>query len=236
MEGILFPRGVVAGQEGLEEYRARGGYEALVRAVKTTPEAIIKEVSDAALRGRGGAGFPTGKKWSLTRERPEQPRYLVLNGGEDEPGSKKDRLLMENLPHLVIEGVILTSYAVGATNAYLYINQQYGAAIQSMSDALSEAKDAGYCGEHILGTDFSLEIFLTSAPPNYVAGEDTAALEVIEGKQPLPRQKPPFPATAGLFGKPTAVNNVETLANVPPIVANGHQWYRSFGTAESPGT
>src|SRR5439155_19663270 len=114
MEGILFPRGVVAGQEGLEEYRARGGYEALVRAVKTTPEAIIKEVSDAALRGRGGAGFPTGKKWSLTRERPEQPRYLVINGVEDEPGSKKDRLLMENLPHLVTEGMMNAAYGVVA--------------------------------------------------------------------------------------------------------------------------
>ncbi|TMA08910.1 MAG: NADH-quinone oxidoreductase subunit F [Deltaproteobacteria bacterium] len=236
MEGILFPRGVVESREHLNNYRRRGGYQALPKIKNLSPQKIIAEVEAAGLRGRGGAGFPTGKKWLLTAQNEERPHYVVLNGGEDEPGSKKDRLLMENLPHLVIEGVILTSYAVGATNAYLYINQQYGAAIQSMTDALSEAKDAGYCGEHILGTDFSLEIFLTSAPPNYVAGEDTAALEVIEGKQPLPRQKPPFPATAGLFGKPTAVNNVETLANVPPIVANGHQWYRSFGTAESPGT
>ena len=121
MEGILFPRGVVAGQEGLEEYRARSGYKALTRAVKTTPEGIIKEVSDAALRGRGGAGFPTGKKWSFTRERPEQPRYLVLNGGEDEPGSKKDRLLMENLPHLVIEGVIIAAYAIVWLGLCIYL-------------------------------------------------------------------------------------------------------------------
>src|SRR5438046_10566106 len=146
MEGILFPRGVVAGQEGLEEYRARGGYEALVRAVKTTPEAIIKEVSDAALRGRGGAGFPTGKKWSLTRERPEQPRYLVLNGGEDEPGSKKDRLLMENLPHLVIEGVIIAAYAVGANKAYLDVNANYETARRRTTNQHAEAKSGGEAG------------------------------------------------------------------------------------------
>ncbi len=204
MEGILFPRGVVAGQEGLEEYRARGGYEALVRAVKTTPEGIIKEVSDAALRGRGGAGFPTGKKWSFTRERPEQPRYLVLNGGEDEPGSKKDRLLMENLPHLVIEGVIIAAYAIGANKAYLYVNANYETAIKSTTDALAEAKAAGYWGKGILGDSFNLDIELIPAPHNYVAGEDTAVLEVIEGKKAWPRQKPPFPVTVGLFGKPTA--------------------------------
>src|SRR5438876_10948366 len=217
MEGILFPRGVVAGQEGLEEYRARGGYEALVRAVKTTPEGIIKEVSDAALRGRGGAGFPTGKKWSFTRERPEQPRYMVLNGGEDEPGSKKDRLLMENLPHLVIEGVILSAYAIGASKAYLYINANYAAAVKSITDALADAKIAGYWGAKILGSDFNLDIELIPAPHNYVAGEDTAALEVIEGKKLVPRQKPPVPVAVGLVGEPTSVDNVETLASVAPV-------------------
>ena len=236
MEGILFPRGVVAGQEGLEEYRARGGYEALARAVKTTPEGIIKEVSDAALRGRGGAGFPTGKKWSFTRERPEQPRYLVLNGGEDEPGSKKDRLLMENLPHLVIEGVIIAAYAIGANKAYLYVNANYETAIKSTTDALAEAKAAGYWGKGVLGDSFNLDIELIPAPHNYVAGEDTAVLEVIEGKKAWPRQKPPFPVTVGLFGKPTAVNNVETLANVAPIILHGAKWYRSFGTPDSSGT
>lgn len=236
MEGILFPHAVVEGREGLKEYRARRGYEALAKAVKSAPEDLIKEVAEAGLRGRGGAAFPTGKKMSLTRECPERPRYLVLNGGEDEPGSKKDRMLMEHLPHLVIDGVILSAYAVGASKAYLYINANYEAATKSITDALAEAKGAGYWGQSILGSDFSLDIEITPAPHNYVAGEDTAALEVIEGQKPLPRQKPPFPVTVGLFGKPTLVNNVETLANVPPILLHGAGWYRGFGTAESPGT
>jgi NADH:ubiquinone oxidoreductase subunit F (NADH-binding) len=236
MEGILFPRGVVEGRENLDDYQRRGGYQALEKIKSLSPREIIAEIDASGLQGRGGAGFPTGKKWSFTAQSEERPHYVVLNGGEDEPGSKKDRLLMENLPHLVIEGVILTSYAVGANQAYLYINEQYKDAEESMADALSEARGAGYCGEHVFGTEFNIDIAVTSAPPNYVAGEDTAALEVIEGKRPLPRQKPPFPATAGLFGKPTAVNNVETFANIPPIIARGHQWYRSLGTGESPGT
>src|SRR5713226_3762644 len=236
MEGILFPQGVVGKREGLKEYRARGGYEALTNAVNSTPEEVIKIVSDAGLRGRGGAGFPTGKKWAFARECPEQPHYLVLNGGEDEPGSRKDRMLMENLPHLVIEGVILSAYAIGAQKAYLYINANYEAATKSIANALTEAKSAGYWGNNVLGSNFNLDIELTPAPHNYVAGEDTAATEVIEGKKAWPRQKPPFPVTVGLFGKPTSVNNVETLANVAPIILHGAQWYRKFGMPDSPGT
>ncbi len=237
MEGILFPRSVVESREGLKEYQSRGGYQALEKAVRDlSPESVIQEISESGLRGRGGAGFPTGKKWAFTAECSEQPHYVVLNGGEDEPGSKKDRLLMENLPHLIIEGVIIASYAVKAATAYLYINKQYEAAHQSMARALAEAKEAGYLGEHILGSSFGLEILFIAAPPNYVAGEDSAAVEVIEGKQPLPRQKPPFPATSGISGKPTAVNNVETLANIPPIIGQGAKWYRSFGTSDSSGT
>ncbi len=236
MEGILFPQGVVEGQEGIKEYRARGGYEALIKAVKTPAEDVIQEITDAGLRGRGGAGFPTGKKWALTREAPEEPRYLVMNGGEDEPGSKKDRVLMEQLPHLIIEGTVLGAYAIGASKAFFYINAQYEAAMKSMTDALGEAKKAGYWGQNILGDHFSCDIEIVPAPHNYVAGEDTAALEVIEGKAPLPRQKPPFPVTVGLYGKPTAVNNVETLANIAPIVLHGARWYRGFGTPDSPGT
>jgi len=236
MEGILFPRGVPEGREGLKDYRARGGYEALAKAVKSTAEEVIKTISDAGLLGRGGAAFPTGKKWQFTREAPQTPRYLVMNGGEDEPGSKKDRVLLENLPHLVLEGVILSAFAISATKAYLYINAKYDAAIKTVTDALAEAKSAGYWGENILGSNFSLDIEIAPAPHNYVAGEDTAALEVIEGKQPLPRQKPPFPVTVGLFGKPTSVNNVETLANVAPILLKGAEWYRKFGTPKSPGT
>jgi NADH-quinone oxidoreductase subunit F len=236
MEGILFRHGVAQGHEGLKEYRARGGYEALAKAIRTPPEDVVKVVSDAGLRGRGGAGFPTGKKWQFTREAPGEPRYLILNGGEDEPGSKKDRVLLENLPHLVIEGTALAAYAIGATKAYLYINANYAVAIKTITAALAEAKAAGYWGENILGGDFALDIEIVPAPHNYVAGEDTAVLEVIEGRKAWPRQKPPFPVTVGLYGKPTSVNNVETLANVPPIVLHGAQWYRKFGTAESSGT
>jgi NADH:ubiquinone oxidoreductase subunit F (NADH-binding) len=236
MEGILFPHGVPEGREELEEYRARGGYQALAQAVRTPPAEIVKIVSDAGLRGRGGAGFPTGKKWQFTREAPDEPRYLVLNGGEDEPGSKKDRVLMENLPHMVLEGTILGAYAIGAAKAYLYINARYDLAIQSINGALAEAKSARYWGKQVLGSDFDLDIEVFPAPHNYVAGEDTAALDVIEGKKPWPRQKPPFPVTVGLFGKPTAVNNVETLANIAPIVLKGADWYRKVGTADSSGT
>lgn len=236
MEGILFPHAVAEGREGFEEYRARGGYQALTKAVKSPPEETIKIVSDAGLRGRGGAGFPTGKKWQLTSEAPGEPRYLVLNGGEDEPGSKKDRVLLETLPHLVLEGTILAAHAIRAAKAYLYINARYDVAIQTVDVALAEAKSAGYWGNQVLGSAFNLDIEVVAAPHNYVAGEDTAALDVIEGKKPWPRQKPPFPVTIGLFGKPTAVNNVETLANVAPIVLKGAEWYRKFGTAESPGT
>lgn len=236
MEGILFPHGVPEGREGLDQYRARGGYTALVKAIKEPRTEVIKMISDAGLRGRGGAGFPTGKKWQFTLEAPGEPRYLVLNGGEDEPGSKKDRVLLENLPHLVLEGTILACYAIGAAKAYLYINARYETAIKSINDALNEAKDAGYWGQKILGGDFSLEFEVVPAPHNYVAGEDTAVLEVLEGKKPWPRQKPPFPVTVGLFGKPTAVNNVETLANVAPILLKGAAWYRKYGTAESSGT
>jgi NADH-quinone oxidoreductase subunit F len=236
VDGILFPHGVAEGREGLVQYRARGGYDALAKAIKVTPEEIIKIISNSGLRGRGGAGFSTGKKWQFTREAPGEPRYLVLNGGEDEPGSKKDRVLMENLPHLIIEGVVLASVAIGASKAYLYINANYDIATKSIIEALAEAKAEGYWGANVLGSNFSLDIEYVAAPHNYVAGEDTAALEVIEGKKPLPRQKPPFPVTVGLFGKPTSVNNVETLANVAPILLKGPDWYRKFGTAESPGT
>jgi NADH-quinone oxidoreductase subunit F len=236
VEGILFPRGIADGREGLAQYRARGGYEALAKAIKAPPEEVIQVISDAGLRGRGGAGFPTGKKWQFTRQAPEQPRYLVLNGGEDEPGSKKDRVLLENVPHLIIEGTVIGAYAIGASAAYLYINANYDVATECIKNALTEAKAEGYWGANVLGSNFALEIELVSAPHNYVAGEDTAVLEVIEGKKAWPRQKPPFPVTVGLFGKPTSVNNVETLANVAPIVLKGAAWYRGFGTAESPGT
>ncbi len=164
MEGILFPHATVEGREGLKEYQERRGYAALIKAVKSPPQDLITAVADAGLRGRGGAAFPTGKKWALTRECLEQPHYLVLNGGEDEPGSKKDRMLMEYLPHLVIEGVILSAYATGSSKAYLYINANYETAIKSITNALAEARAAGYWGQSLCGSDFSLDIEIFPCP------------------------------------------------------------------------
>jgi len=180
------------------------------------------------LRGRGGAGFPAGRKWSIAAESPETPRYVVCNAGEDEPGSFKDRILIEYRPHLVLEGMILAARAIRAEQAFLYLNETYDDCHRLMSQAIDEAGKAGYLG--------SLKVTIQRAPTVYVAGEDSAALEVLEGKDPKPRQKPPYPATSGLFGKPTVVNNVETLANVAPIVAKGASWFRTMGTEQSPGT
>jgi len=236
MEGILFPRGVAEGLEGLDAYRARGGYESVSRLGELSPREVIARLEASGLRGRGGAGFPTGRKLALTLECPETPHYVVMNGGEDEPGSHKDRVLMENVPHLLLDGIILAAYAVQAEEAYLYINHGYEAATAAVETAIGEARAAGYWGEDIAGSGFSVELVMVAAPSNYVAGEDTAALEVIEGKEPLPRQKPPFPVTEGLFGKPSLVNNVETFGNIAPIVARGPEWFRSFGTEASPGT
>jgi hypothetical protein len=178
MDGILFPNGVPEGRESLQSYRARGGYEALAKAVKGTPEDIIKIITDSGLRGHGGAGFPAGKKWQFTREAPEQPRYLVMNGGEDEPGSRKDRILLENLPHLVIEGAILGAFAIGAAKAYLYINAKYEVAIQTIKDALAEAKSAGYWAEKILGSNYSLDIEIVAAGAPELLARLRAALRI----------------------------------------------------------
>ena len=184
---------MVEGLEGLEAYRSRGGYEAAGRLGELSPQEVIARVEASGLRGRGGAGFPAGRKLALTLECPETPHYVVMNGGEDEPGSYKDRVLMENVPHLLLEGIVLAAYAVQAEKAYLYINRGYEAATRALETAMGEAREAGYWGEDIAGSGFSLELVTVAAPSNYVAGEDTAALEVIEGKDPLPRQKPPFP-------------------------------------------
>lgn len=235
--GILLPDGKISGEESLGEYMARGGYEAVRRIAEgLTPLGVIQEVVASGLQGRGGAGFPTGKKWELGVASPASPRYVVANGGEDEPGSVKDRLLMENHPHLVVEGLLLSAFAVGAETAYLYVNRTLDKAIARLEGALHEARGRRFVGAAVLGTSLQVEVNLCKAPTEYVAGEDTAALEVIEGKSPLPRQKPPYPTTAGLFGQPTVVNNIETVANIPAIIRNGADWYRQHGTSESPGT
>jgi NADH-quinone oxidoreductase subunit F len=223
---ILFPDGNPINRETFEEYRAAGGYEAVRR--NPAPAAILKAVNDSGLRGRGGAGFPVGRKWSISVETAASPRYLVCNAGEDEPGSFKDRVLMDYRPHLVLEGMILAARAIESDRAYLYLNETYEDCYVRLSNAMVEAKAEGLLGD--------LKITLHPAPTVYVAGEDSAALEVLETKEPKPREKPPYPAVAGLFGKPTVVNNVETLANIPAIVRCGAAWFRTHGTASSPGT
>jgi NADP-reducing hydrogenase subunit HndC len=218
---ILFSDGRPTHHETFDEYRAVGGYAPVGKN-------ILDEITSSGLRGRGGAGFPVGRKWSIAAGTQSDTRYVVCNAGEDEPGSFKDRVLLEHRPHLVLEGVLLAARAISADHAYLYINETYDDCFARMTAAIEDAKAAGYLGGIIVS--------LHRAPTVYVAGEDSAVLEVLEGKPPKPRQKPPYPATAGLFGKPTVVNNVETLANVPLIARNGAEWFRQHGTPESPGT
>lgn len=229
-------KGPGAGPESFEEYLAQGGYRALMRALAGPPRAVIDTVVASGLRGRGGAGFPTGQKWSLAAAEAESTRYVVANGGEDEPGSLKDRVVMESYPHKLLEGMTLAAYAIGAAEAVIYINSLFTRAMERVEEAIREANAAGYLGEDIQGSGYSLTMRVHPGPQEYVAGEDSAALEVIEGRKPLPREKPPYPTTAGLFGKPTVVNNVETFAYVPAIVRNGPAWFRAQGTDDNPGT
>lgn len=236
MERIVLTKDPAAGPQTLGEYRAEGGYQAIERALVDPPQRVIDAVTASGLRGRGGAGFPVGQKWAFAAGEAETTRYVVANGGEDEPGSQKDRIVMENYPHKVLEGVMLAAYAIGAQEAVLYVNSQYTQAIARLEQAIREATEAGYLTGGAGGRGIALKVRIHPAPQEYVAGEDTAALEVIEGKRPLPRQKPPFPTASGLYGKPTVVNNVETFAYVPAIIRNGAEWFRSQGTADNPGT
>jgi len=218
---ILFPQGRPTHHETFDEYCATGGY----RPVTTN---ILEEVTESGLRGRGGAAFPVGKKWSIAAQTEADERYVVANAGEDEPGSFKDRVLLEYRPHLVLEGLLLASRAISARHAYLYINETYDVCLVRMMEAIGEARARGF----LAGLDISVH----RAPTVYVAGEDSAVIEVLEGRPPMPRQKPPYPATSGLFAKPTVVNNVETLANIPPIMRRGASWFRGYGTPHTPGT
>jgi NADH-quinone oxidoreductase subunit F len=228
IEPILLTNGPDASPQTLDEYRAEGGYEALATAVAANPQLVLDEIVASGLRGRGGAGFPTGQKWSLTAQEQRTPKFVVANGGEDEPGSQKDRVLMERYPHKIIEGTLLGAHAIGAGEVILYVNSLYDVAIAQLETAIVEATEAGHLG--------TTSIRVAPAPQQYVAGEDTAALEVIEGRDPLPRAKPPFPTSTGLYGQPTIVNNIETFALAPAIVRHGAEWFRSQGTADNPGT
>jgi len=220
----------------LERYLATGGYEGLRKALDATPEAAHDEVRKSTLLGRGGAGFPAGVKWGFTPQ-GVWPRYLVVNGDESEPGTYKDRLLMERDPHQLIEGCLIASYAAGLSQCFLYVRGEMALAHERIAAALNEAYEAGYVGKNILGTDFSVDIVFHWGAGAYVVGEETALIESLEGERGMPRLKPPyFPAAVGLYGQPTIVNNVETLSNLPFIAANGSAAYTAIGTETSPGT
>jgi len=221
----------------LAGYRARGGYEALARALRElTPSETIALVEASGLQGRGGAGFVTGKKWSFMPEKTDGPKYLVCNADESEPGSFKDRLLLERGPHAVLEGILIGAFATGAETTFCYVRGEYATAAREMARAVGEAREAGILGDDVLGSGFRHDVVVVRGAGAYICGEETGLLESLEGKKGQPRKKPPFPAQAGAFGRPTTVNNVETFAHVPHIVANGVDWFRSFGTEKSPGT
>jgi NADH-quinone oxidoreductase subunit F len=234
---ILLEHINVPGIETLEVYRLKGGYSSVEKALKTmTQDAIVEEVKKSGLRGRGGAGFPTGMKWSFLAKPEGVARYLVCNADESEPGTFKDRYLMEKIPHLLIEGMITSSFALGANTSYIYVRGEYFYIIKILEKAIDDAYKAGLLGKNILGTDYSLDLYVQAGAGAYICGEETALLESLEGKRGNPRIKPPFPAIAGLFACPTIVNNVETLASVPSIVNNGGEWYAGIGIGRSTGT
>jgi NADH-quinone oxidoreductase subunit F len=216
---------------GLAEYRAGGGYDGLEKAVKQmTREQVIDEVKASGLRGRGGAGFPAGNKWSFVPKGPGA-KYLCVNADESEPGTFKDREIMEIDPHLLLEGVAIASYAIGATLSFIYIRGEYTVAADRLDAAIEEAKQGGLLGKRLFGTDYELDILVYRGAGAYICGEETALLESLEGKRPMPRSRPPFPAVSGLYAKPTVINNVETIANVPHIIARGAAWYLTMGSA-----
>ncbi len=221
----------------LEDYIAHDGYRALVRALaEMSPGEVIEEVREAGLRGRGGAGFPTGVKWGFCRNSPGQEKYLICNADEGDPGAFMDRSVLEGTPHAVLEGLAIAAYAIGASQGIIYVRAEYPLAVRNSRIAIQQALEAGLLGQNILGTGFSLEISVREGAGAFVCGEETALIASLEGQRGMPRPRPPFPAQKGYRGKPTTINNVETLANVPLILLQGREWYRSIGTEKSKGT
>ena len=222
----------------LKEYEKVGGYQALRKALTMKPEELTQMVKDSGLKGRGGAGFSTGTKWGLVPmgDKANYPKYFVVNGDEMEPGSFKDRLLLEGHPHQIIEGAIIGAYAIESSIGFIFLRWAYHKAAKAVTHALQEAFRAGYLGKNILGSGFDLNMSLHISVGRYMCGEETALLNALEGKRALPRAKPPYPVVSGLFGKPTIVNNVETMSNVPHIIANGIEWYQQLSVSEESGT
>ncbi|MDO3649569.1 NADH-quinone oxidoreductase subunit NuoF [Nocardia mangyaensis] len=221
-------------------YRANGGYDGLRAALRLAPDEVIQTVKDAGLRGRGGAGFPTGMKWSFIPQGPgpdgtTKPHYLVVNADESEPGTCKDIPLMLATPHTLIEGVVIAAYAIRAATAFIYVRGEVVPVLRRLQAAVAEAYEAGYLGRDILGSGFDLELIVHAGAGAYICGEETALLDSLEGRRGQPRLRPPFPAVAGLYACPTVVNNVESIASVPLILRNGTDWFRSMGSEKSPG-
>lgn len=222
--------------ERIEDYIASGGYRGLAQALQMTPEAIIEEVRASGLRGRGGAGFPTGRKWDLCRWAPGQPRYVVCNADEGDPGAFMDRTILESDPHSVIEGMIIAAYAVGCHESYIYVRAEYPLAVERVATALRQAEAAGLLGEDILGSNFDLRIRMMQGAGAFVCGESSALMYSLEGRRGMPRVRPPHSTEAGLWRKPTVLNNVKTFAYVPHIINNGASWFAEIGTEGSKGT
>ena len=234
-EHILLRHRDIPNIKDLAVYRAHGGFEAFRKAVtEMQPDEVTEEVKKSGLRGRGGAGFPTGLKWAFMDKR-NWPHYVIANGDESEPGTFKDREIMEENPFQFLEGVAIASYAVGAHRAYIYLRGEFWHIAKWLDQKIAEMEAAGLLGDNIFGTDYSLRIYTHLGAGAYICGEETALMESLEGKRGQPRLRPPFPPTYGLYGKPTVINNVETLTNVPMIIANGADWYHTFGTEKSPG-
>ncbi len=219
----------------LDFYVQHGGYEALKKALAMTPDAIVEAVKASGLRGRGGAGFPTGMKWQFVDKKSPKPKYLCCNADESEPGTFKDHVLMERNPHLLLEGCLIGCHAIGAKVAYIYIRGEFYHVQEVLEVEIEKARAAGYLGRNILGTGFDCEIYVHRGAGAYEAGEETALIESLEGKRAQPRLKPPFPATHGLYGCPSAVNNVETLCNVPFIIEHGAEWFAAIGPEKNGG-
>ena len=226
----------VPGIRHYQAYRETGGYTSAEKAFKMTTDEILEEVKTSGLRGRGGAGFPTGMKWSFMAKPEGVPRHLVVNADESEPGTFKDRFLMEYIPHLLIEGVLISSFCLGSNTSFIYIRGEYAWVAEILEEAIDEAKAAGWLGKNIQGTGFDLEIYVQRGGGAYICGEETALLESLEGKRGNPRLKPPFPAVKGLWGRPTVVNNVETIAAIVPIIDITGAEYAKIGVGRSTGT
>ncbi len=223
--------------DNIEEYITASGYEALGKVLsEMAPESVIEVIEKSGLQGRGGAGFPTGRKWKFVRAAQGGKKYIVCNADESEPGTFKDRIVLEGDPHVIIESMAIAAYAIGADEGYIYIRGEYGLAYRRLEKAILQAREFGFLGKNIFGTEFNFDIHIHAGAGAYVCGEETALLESLEGKRGEPRSRPPYPVTKGLWNKPTSVNNVETLANIPAIIRNGAEWYRSIGTPSSPGT